>query len=477
MSNGRMHRQIILSYLPRLLNLVVVPAHIALLTKNLSVESYGIWNMLLSSGFVATMIFSLGLQKVLSIKVPGRSLYIQLSFFKAVLLAESLTYIALSIVFLLICLPWVVPSLNIEGQEATVAIILLAFLVNLIYSEFGRLLNYQKRIEIRVLISSFEKLLELGLVYAAISWVGTTDLKHLALVYVGIYLILLLTNLLFFRGSRIFFRVRLRLAVIKYALLFGAPLILSDVAWKLIQNADFYMLSAFDRQTELGLYAFISRLINYIYLAASPIIWIMYPYLVDTFHKEGNRLGDKTRHLLESQLRYSTLFLLGAMGGVLINLDWLVDLLANEAYGQSMAYLLFAPYPALVTLMYLGQQVLLLEKKIRLVSISYAAGLMANIGGNLVLIPALGILGAIISTLTALVIIIIIQSLHFSPLRHVSGALVAMVAIQVGVLGALLYTSLPLMLENLIFAIELTLVAIVLRLIDLSAVRRLVIWT
>ena len=101
------------------------------------------------------------------------------------------------------------------------------------------------------------------------------------------------------------------------------------------------------------------------------------------------------------------------MGGVLINLDWLVDLLANEAYGQSMAYLLFAPYPALVTLMYLGQQVLLLEKKIRLVSISYAAGLMANIGGNLLLIPALGILGAIISTLTALVIIIIIQSLHF----------------------------------------------------------------
>ena len=472
-----MHRQIMLSYLPRLLNLVVVPAHIALLTKNLSVESYGIWNMLLSSGFVATMIFSLGLQKVLSIKVPGRSLYIQLSFFKAVLLAESLTYIALSIVFLLICLPWVVPSLNIEGQEATVAIILLAFLVNLIYSEFGRLLNYQKRIEIRVLISSFEKLLELGLVYAAISWVGTTDLKHLALVYVGIYLILLLTNLLFFRGSRIFFRVRLRLAVIKYALLFGAPLILSDVAWKLIQNADFYMLSAFDRQTELGLYAFISRLINYIYLAASPIIWIMYPYLVDTFHKEGNRLGDKTRHLLESQLRYSTLFLLGAMGGVLINLDWLVDLLANEAYGQSMAYLLFAPYPALVTLMYLGQQVLLLEKKTRLVSISYAAGLIANIGGNLLLIPALGIFGAIISTLTALVIIIIIQALHFSPLRHVSGALAAMVAIQVGVLGAFLYTSLPLMLENLIFAIELTLVAIVLRLIDLSAVRRLVIWT
>ena len=472
-----MHRQIMLSYLPRLLNLVVVPAHIALLTKNLSVESYGIWNMLLSSGFVATMIFSLGLQKVLSIKVPGRSLYIQLSFFKAVLLAESLTYIALSIVFLLICLPWVVPSLNIEGQEATVVLILLAFLVNLIYSEFGRLLNYQKRIEIRVLISSFEKLLELGLVYAAISWVGTTDLKHLALVYVGIYLILLLTNLLFFRGSRLLISVRLRLPIIKYALLFGAPLILSDVAWKLIQNADFYMLSAFDRQTELGLYAFISRLINYIYLAASPIIWIMYPYLVDTFHKEGNRLGDKTRHLLEGQLRYSTLFLLGAMGGVLINLDWLVDLLANEAYGQSMAYLLFAPYPALVTLMYLGQQVLLLEKKTRLVSISYAAGLIANIGGNLLLIPTLGIFGAIISTLTALVIIIIIQALHFSPLRHVSGALAAMVAIQVGVLGALLYTSLPLMLENLIFAIELTLVAIVLRLIDLSAVRRLVIWT
>ena len=159
------------------------------------------------------------------------------------------------------------------------------------------------------------------------------------------------------------------------------------------------------------------------------------------------------------------------MGGVLINLDWLVDLLANEAYGQSMAYLLFAPYPALVALMYLGQQVLLLEKKTRLVSISYAAGLIANIGGNLLLIPALGIFGAIISTLTALVIIIIIQALHFHAAPRVRRA-GGHGSHTGGCVRRLVVHLLPLVLENLIFAIELTLVAIVLRLIDLSAVRR-----
>lgn len=474
MSLGRMRRQIMLSYLPRLLNLVVVPVQIALLTEHLSIVSYGIWNMLLSSGFVATMVFSLGMQKALGIKVPGRSLYIQLSFFKAVLVAESLAYIVLSILFLALSLPWVLPVLNIEGYDGAVAAILLAFLVNLIYNEFGRLFNYQKRIEIRLLIGSFEKLLELGLLYAAITWVGTTDLNQLALIYVVLYLILLLANLLFFRSHRIFFSVRLRLPIMKYSLLFGAPLILSDVAWKLIQNADFYMLSAFDRQAELGLYAFISRLINYIYLAASPIIWVIYPYLVESFHKEGNRIGRQARYLLDSQLNYSTLFLLAAMGGVLINLNWLVDLLATEVYSQNVtAYLLFSPYPVLVTLMYLGQQVLLLDKKTSLVSMSYAAGLIANICGNLMLIPEFGIIGAIISTLAALVIIMIIQARHFSPLRHLSGALVAMLVIQVGVVGALVYASLPWLVENLLFVTQLGLVSVVLRLVDLEAMRRL----
>ena len=478
MSQSRMRRQIMLSYLPRLLNLVVVPVQIALLTKNLSVESYGIWNMLLSSGFVATMVFSLGLQKVLSIKVPGRSLYIQLSFFKAVLVTESLVYITLSLLFLGLCLPWAVQTLNIAGYEGAVTAILLAFLVNLIYNEFGRLFNYQKRIEIRLLISSFEKLLELGLLYAVISWAGTTDLNELALIYVTLYLILLLASLSFFRGPRVFFSVKLRLPVIKYALLFGAPLILSDVAWKLIQNVDFYMLSAFDRQTELGFYAFISRLINYIYLAASPIIWVIYPYLVDAFHKEGNRIGDQARYLLDNQLKYSTLFLLAAMGGVLINLDWLVAMLATDVYSQNIAaYLLFAPYPVLVTLIYLGQQVLLLDKKTYLVSLSYAAGLIANIGGNFILIPPLGIIGAIISTLTALVIILIIQARHFSPLRYLSGALAAMLAIQIGVIGFLVHASLPWLVENLLFVTELTVVAVVLRLVDFRAVRRLIIRT
>ena len=45
------------------------------------------------------------------------------------------------------------------------------------------------------------------------------------------------------------------------------------------------MLSAFDRQTELGLYAFISGVM--LHLPSSLlIIWIMYPYLVDSFHEK-----------------------------------------------------------------------------------------------------------------------------------------------------------------------------------------------
>lgn len=473
MSQARMRRQIMLSYLPRLINLIVVPIQIALLTQQLSLEQYGIWNMLLSSGFVATMVFSLGLQKILSIKVPGRNLYTQLSFFKAVLLAESIAYIGLSIIFLGLCLPWVLPLLNIEGQHNAVIVITAAFFINLIYNEFGRLFNYQKRIEVRILIGCFEKILELGLLYLAIYGFDVKNLGQLAFIYIALYSMLLCANLIFFRGTRLFWQLKVRLSVIKYALLFGAPLILSDVAWKLIQNVDFYMLSGFNRHAELGLYAFVSRLTNYIYLAASPIIWVVYPYLVEAHHKGGNRITLDTRNLLNQQLQYCFIFLLAALGGMLINFDWLVSLLGTEAYkNNQQAYYLYAPYPLLLTLMYLGQQILLLDKKTKLISSSYLVGLAVNIAGNSLLIPQLGLHGAILSTLGALLVILVIQGWHFSPIRLLSGKLILFGAVQVAVVCLFIYSSWHAFIETVLFAGQLLALSFVLSLVDLHPLNK-----
>lgn len=469
-----MRNQVMLSYLPRFINLIIVPLQIALLTRHLSIADYGVWNMLLSSGFIATMVFSLGLQKVLSIKIPGRSLRTQLGFFKAVLFAESLTYIGLTLVFIGLCLPWVLHLLKIESKQGAAIVIMAAFFVNLLYNEFGRLLNYQKKIEIRVLIVSCEKILELGLLYAAIIWAGVTNINQLALIYIALYLILLTITLVFFKGFKTFLQIRLRWKIMKYALFFGAPLIVSDIAWKLIQNVDLYMLSSFDRKAELGLYAFISRLINYIYLAASPIIWVIYPYLVEAHYKDGNSLGVKSQTLLIAQLNHSIIFLSIAAGGLLINLDWIIKLLANAEYNRNIYdYFLFAAYPLLITTMYIGQQILLLDKKTRSISISYLVGLMLNIGGNFVLIPLYGITGAIISTLASVLSILFIQSRHFSLLRYFKAALIAFVALQIFVIGVLTHISMPWFFKNILFIMEIAIAVISLRLMDISSVRKI----
>lgn len=471
MSQRRMQRQILLSYLPRLVNLVVVPAQVMLLTQHLSVESFGIWNMLLSTGFIATLVFSLGLQKVLSVKVPGRSLVIQLSFFKVVLLAESFIYVLFSILFVFLCLPFLAPALNIEEYQSTLSIILFAFFLNLTYSEIGRLLNFQKRIEARIFIVCLEKLLEFGLIYVAVSLVDTTELDVLALLYVALYFILFIFSLIFFKGFSVYFRVRFRWKILKAALLFGSPLLISDVAWKLIQNVDLYMLSAYDLHVDLGIYAFISRLTNYIYLAASPIIWVVYPYLVEAYHKEGGAASDRVKNLLVFQLRYTILFLLAATGGVLININWLVRFLATEEYLSNVAaYVMFFPYPFLVTVLYLGQQILLLDKKIWLISLSYLAGLFANIFGNIFLIPLFGIMGAIASTLLSLIVILCIQGIYFSAARYISEKLIFLLVAQIITLGILLQLTLPWLVENMLWTFQFIILGIAFRIVDLRAV-------
>lgn len=183
---NQLNKNVIFSYLPRFLNFIIVPAQMSILINNLSTELYGIWVMLQSSGVMLTFIFTFGLQKYLSVNVPGKTGEIQYGIFKSIFYLEIMLYIIFSLV-LIVNIEYILPLIKL-GNHSEIAIkIIVIFLVYLSYNELGRFLNYQKKIEERVKIVLVEKILELCLIVSAFYLFEASGLSGLVIVYGILY--------------------------------------------------------------------------------------------------------------------------------------------------------------------------------------------------------------------------------------------------------------------------------------------------
>lgn len=406
---SKLRKQIIYSYLPRVLNLLIVPIQVSILTKNLSVSEYGVLTLLQSSFAILTFIFTLGIQKYLSVKIPGKNTNIQYAYFKSLLFLELLLYIIFgSILYLFI--NDLLQFLNIEQYKQSAVLFLAIYFFSLLYNELGRFLNYRKMIGTRVFLGVVEKVIELFTIIITINVLHKNDIYHIAMAYLILYVLMTILYSFFSINYSEFTKTKTRKIVVKYAIAFGIPLVISDISWRLMQNVDFYFLASMNMKEDLGIYSFIAKLLNYIYLAGSPIIWVVYPYLTAAFNQK-KRMDKKVYFFIKRQYKYSFLFLTFSMGILLINLNFFVLLISKKEYlSLTNAYYLYAIYPILLTIMYIQQQILLLSGRTKYIGMVYFIGLSLNIVLDYLLISLFGIYGAIIATIVATVFIILMQN-------------------------------------------------------------------
>ena len=156
---SQLKKHLIYSYVPRFLSFLIVPFQVSILVKSLSIQDYGVWTTLQNSAIMLTFIFSLGVQKFLSIKIPGKRESIQYTYFKSVLFTESLSYIFFSSILLLM-LDNILRIIHLSKYRQSVQVLLVICLLNLIYNELGRFLTYRKKIGTRVILVSIEKIVE-----------------------------------------------------------------------------------------------------------------------------------------------------------------------------------------------------------------------------------------------------------------------------------------------------------------------------
>jgi len=396
------------SYISRVINLLIVPIQVSILTKNIKTDIYGILVLLQSSFMMFTFFATLGIQKFISIKIPGKLKYTQYVYFKSLLVLEMILYVFFSF-FLVIFNENILKLLDIEEYKKELFLFLLVYFFSLLYNEFGRFLNYRKKITTRVVLGIFEKIMELFFLIFVIKMLHKNDIFHIAITYLVLYVLLTIIYSKYSLNYSIFFDVKIKKIILKKAILFSLPLLVSDISWRLMQNIDFYFLSGMHMKKELGIYAFIVKLLNYIYLAGSPIIWVMYPYVTSAFNQK-HKINKKVKFFIQKQFNFSFLFLTFSMGILLTNLEFFVLLLSKQEFlNFKKAYYLYAMYPILLTIMYIQQQILLLKGKTIFIGLIYFLGLCLNIFLNFLLVKVLNMYGIIIGTIISILFIVFIQ--------------------------------------------------------------------
>ena len=396
-----MSKQILLAYLHKLIYFIVMPIQISIYTSTLSVENYGLLNLIVTTSVMATVLFSFGLHSYSAITIPKFKYNRQLYIFKNILIFEILSFSFLFFIFIsLINFLEIVKLTSYDFY-----IIFFAYLFFLIMNEFGKFYSYQHKIEIRLILGIFELLLIISTLFIVNKYIEPLTIRTIILIYFSVYVFLTLIYIYIIKKKK-FFCTNLNYPLIKKAIMFSVPLIFADLSFKLMQNIDSYLLLYYNLEYDLGIYSFTIKIINTLYLVSAPILWIFYPYLVKYFESNKN----KFYYYLDIQLRYTGLITLFGLTIFMINLEYLIAIIATTEYIEHKSYYyLVSIYPFLLLYLYSSYQILMINKKKDIILLSYLVGLAINTIFSFILISLYGIYGAFISTIFGLLSILIIM--------------------------------------------------------------------
>lgn len=279
----------------------------------------------------------------------------------------------------------------------TAAVILFRNVIQMVLS----IIQSQEKAGLRSGILLAERYLLMGfplLFVAAFNW-GLTGFFGGILLAEGIVFVYCLRYALVHLNWRPRF---LDLPVVRESMLYGLPLLGLNVSGFVTDWGDRYLLSYFRDAAELGLYTAGYNMANYATMFFVPALnSALIPVTMNVWNEEGEGPARKS---LESFLRYYSLVALPVVFGVSAVAPELIALLASEKFAESATVIPWvlsakvvqgAYYPFLAGLF--------LSKRTGWLALFLGGAALINLGLNWVMIPAMGMKGAAITTLIAYV--------------------------------------------------------------------------
>jgi O-antigen/teichoic acid export membrane protein len=191
----------------------------------------------------------------------------------------------------------------------------------------------------------------------------------------------------------------------------GLPFFIIAISVRLIEQAGRFFLDIWASKSLVGIYSFfwnIANLLNIVIFTA--VIMILFPKLVETHKKNLQAEFEKAMRQFKKLIYLSSLFL--ALALVLAIRPMLHYLGKNEFYPYLSTYYILILAHALLNISYIPHYILYVRDADKVIMWYTVLAAVVNIGGNFILIPALGMLGAAISILLSYLVILGLKYYH-----------------------------------------------------------------
>ena len=184
----------------------------------------------------------------------------------------------------------------------------------------------------------------------------------------------------------------------RQALLFGIPMMGTEIFWLILDSGDRFLVKGFLGTTQLGFYAAAYNISGYIRESlCAPLVLALFPLVMELWVEKGR---DHTRTFLSNSMNHFALVSIGVVVGVSVCASDAINIVASPKYYEAHQLL-----PILVMGMMLNglsmfpRSALIIYKKTVLMMNVNIVACVVNVALNVALLPRIGLLGAAIATL------------------------------------------------------------------------------
>jgi len=366
-----------------------------ILTKNLSIEQYGIWVQLMATVGIIPLVVLLGLPYTMSrfLSVLEKKEEIQEIFYSFFFVVTITSAIASTLIYIFSNL---IATKLFGSDLIIVKILCFIVFIECLNSFFFSYLRATQQIKKYSLLFLMQTLLNIILV----SFFVITG-RNILGATVGFILkeIIIFLTLSLITISEIGFIIPKFLNLKKY-LGFGLPTISSNLSSWIVDSSDRYIIGIFLGISSVGLYSPGYTLGNVINMFFAPLSFILPPVL-SVYYDKNN--FDEVRTMLSYSMKYFALMAIPSAFGLSLLSKPILMLLATPEIAFE-GYLI-TPFTALSSLLFgfygIISHIFVLEKRTKLIGKIWLTSAILNLILNFLLVPRIGLLGAAIATLIA----------------------------------------------------------------------------
>lgn len=395
-------RQIIVSTIVHFLTFLFGFIGVKILTNTLSVSNYGIYSLIFFTIGTVSIFLDLGFHKYLSTKIPGEEKTKGFSYFTSTFIFETIVLVLFNALVIGIGLPLIrYYNPNISAEIIILSALFLMF--NLLVVESLRFHSFRKRLEFSSIMGLFTGKFWVLLLFPFLWFIQKITLDQLLLIRLLPLILALFISLwqMKRKGERVDNNKLFDKNIIVEGLIFGTPLIILGFGNNLLISADRYIIAFFHSTTAVGHYSLVYALVNMGYTFSSTIVGVFFFHFAEAYNlgKQDELQFLKFRYFFNCSLKLSLIVGLFLCAVFALLRSPLIQLFSTKEYLiAAKAMLILSPFPVLLTLAFLFQLVLLLEKQKGVLIKAYIFAPLLNVILNFILIPKFGINGAAIAT-------------------------------------------------------------------------------